>query len=528
MSRVRGSLVAAAVAALLLATAALYTSGLASAPPYIAADESHFAANAQRLAHDGTNLRGHRLPLFFHIVDPLASVDLMHAWYQPFLFYLTAINLRLQPLDEQSLRQPIALLGVANVLLMFFVARRLFRSRAIALLAAAMLAITPAHFLFSRMAADYLCPLPFVLGWLWLVLRYVDHRRPADLAGAALVLGCGLYTYISSWFVMPLLGMATLLVVRPPLRVAAMSAAAFVAPTALLWPLQSTLGVVVADIVGRYKLAAPGSASTTGLPQFDLTGRIALLWDYFNPSFLFFAGGSDLLMATSRAGVFLLPMAVLIAYGLYELARRRSPASTLLILGLLAAPLPIVIAMPEAPHSSTGRALTMLVFGVLIGTAGADAMWRRGTIAARGALLVLLIAMPLQFTAFRADYFGEYRERSWARFDPNATRDVMTTVIGLDQEARIPSVLLNDDGDDKAIRWLFYALKHGREDLFARTRYFRVDEDGALAGVAPGSLLIMHADDPRSARLLAAGCSKIATVLAVNGEPATEIFRRDR
>jgi len=231
-------------------------------------------------------------------------------------------------------------------------------------------------------------------------------------------------------------------------------------------------------------------------------------------------------MTTSRAGVFLLPMAVLMGWGLYELARRRSPESLLLLFGFLAAPLPIVIALPEAPHSSTGRALTMLVFGVLIACVGIESLWRRSTLARAGVVL-LVAAMPVQFMAFRTDYFADYQARSWARFDPNATRDVITSVMGLERQQAVPSIWLNDDGDDKSIRWLFYTLKHGRQDLWERSRYFRVDDAASLAAVPARGLLIMHANDPRSNRLLAAGCSKVATILAVDGQPATDIFRRD-
>jgi hypothetical protein len=326
---------------------------------------------------------------------------------------------------------------------------------------------------------------------------------------------------------MPLLAILTVMAVRPSRRALMSGAAALALPTLCLLPFQSTLGAVLGDLATRYQIAGPaGAGSATG--TFALTERVALLWDYFNPSFLFFAGGSDLLMATSRAGVFLLPMAVFIALGVYELCRHRSRQGLLLLGGFIAAPLPIVIALPEAPSSSTGRALIMLVFGVLIAIIGVEAWWRRSTIAVRAVVVLLVAAMPIQFIQFRADYFTNYVERSWMRFDPNATRDVVSTVMNLDRQQQAPSILLNDDGDNKSIRWRFYTLKHDREDLWARSRYFLVDDAAALAGVPLHSLLLMRGNDPRSATLMAAGCSKIATVPAVDGQPATDIFRRDR
>jgi 4-amino-4-deoxy-L-arabinose transferase-like glycosyltransferase len=518
------------VAVLVLATAAAYTCKLGSAPPYLAADETHFATHAGSLASSGTDLNGNRWPLFFRITDPLAAVDRMHVWYQPFLFYVLTLSFWVQPVSEWSLRVPVALIGVVNVLLMFLVGRRLFRSNVLGSLAAALLAMTPAHFLFSRIAADYLCPLPFVLGWLWLVVRFTESRRSLDLAAAAFVLGCGVYSYISAWFVMPLLAVLTAAAARPPRRDLLLAGTALVLPTLVLLPFQSTLAVVLSDVVSRYRLGSPGSTAgpSDGLANFALTERVALLWDYFNPSFLFFAGGNDLLMATSRAGVFLLPMVVLMAAGTYELARRWSGRGLLLLGGLVAAPLPIVIALPEAPSSSTGRMLVMLIFGVLVATVGIEAMWQRSTTAARTAVIVLLAAMPIQFVGFRADYFANYLERSWMRFDPNATRDVVTAVMALDRQEKAPLVVLQDDGDNKSIRWRFYTLRNGADDLWSRTRYFEVGDIASVESLPPRSLLLMRGNDPRSAALLAAGCSKVATVAALDGQPATDIFRRDR
>jgi hypothetical protein len=224
--------------------------------------------------------------------------------------------------------------------------------------------------------------------------------------------------------------------------------------------------------------------------------------------------------------VFLLPMAVFIAFGAYELIRRWSATSLLLLGGFIAAPLPIAIALPEAPGSSTGRALVMLVFGVLVGAAGVQAMWRLPGLAVRPVVVVLLALAPIQFMAFRSDYFANYLERSWMRFDPNATRSVVEAVITINDREEAPAILLNDDGDNKSIRWRYYTHKHRRADLWARTRYFQVDDAATVAALPPRSLVLMRANDPRSAALVAAGCSKVATITAVGGEPATDIFRR--
>ena len=74
------------------------------------------------------------------------------------------------PLTEQSMRLPTAVIGMLDILLIYGVARRLFRRSRSGHAGGALLALSPAHFIFSRQALDYICPLPFVLGWLWCLM----------------------------------------------------------------------------------------------------------------------------------------------------------------------------------------------------------------------------------------------------------------------------------------------------------------------------------------------------------------------
>src|SRR6185295_14542440 len=74
-----------------------------------------------------------------------------------------------------------------------------------------------------------------------------------------------------------------------------------------------------------------------------LAERLDVYWDYFNPSYLFFSGGSNPMFATRRAGVFLLAAAVLLPCGIWSIWRRNpSIARAVLLVGFFFAPVPII------------------------------------------------------------------------------------------------------------------------------------------------------------------------------------------
>lgn len=509
------------IAVALVGAAFLYTYGLDRGPAYIGGDEAHFVAHAQSIAQTGRDLNGTRWPLFVKITDLLVPNNSSRIWYQPVLFYLLALDFRYFQVSEWSARLPTTSIAVLDLWLVYLVANRLFRGRQYGLLAAAMLAMTPAHFIISRQALDYICPMPFMLGWLLCVLRYFEEPRPWNLIAAGFLLGVGAYSYISSWVVMPFLMLTTLFLARPPVSTGWRMIAAFAAPVFLVVPWIWRQPQMLLDTIGRYRL--PSSAARGD--GFNLTERITLLWDYFNPSFLFFAGGSNPTMATSRVGVFLIPMAVMLALGLFALLRGRTRSDLALLLVFLAAPVPIALAMPDAPTYSIARAFTLVPSGVLIAVAGCAQVFRSGPRWQRIGLFALLLALPIQFRLFLGDYFTDYQARSAPRIDPVATRDVMPQVIALDTAKHAPLILLNDDLDDKSVRWKFYAMKAQREDLWQRARDFNADRLDPTT-LPANSLLVMYANDPRITRLVQSqGCWREGEVRNLSGSPAAAILR---
>jgi len=520
------------IVAVLLATAILYFRSVGAVPVYIGGDEARFATAASSIAATGRDLAGHRLPLFFHLSDSLAGDQESTRWYQPLLFYLMAVAFRFVPVTEQSMRLPTAVIGVLDILLMYGVARRLFGDYRWATLAAALLALSPAHFIFSRQALDYICPLPFVLGWLWCVLAALETGNLWLSLASGILLGVGFYSYVASWATMPLLLLITWAAHYQsgdkPSRAGLAAAIGFAVPVlaaiAWLWFHPE----MWRDLALRYsgydsRRLSQVSGPTGVLNVANVVERVSVYWDYFNPAYLFFSGGSNLSTATRRAGVFLLPVSVFLACGLPALWRQRAATKTILIAGAAIAPLPATLI---GERYAIQRELIVLPFVVLISTFGAMFLWRHSTRAVRLAAVGLLLAMPAQFAAFYYDYFNDYRIRSAFSFDPANFRGVAEFLLSSQTSGEAPPMYLSEELDDVAARWRFYLAKHRREDLLQRTSLFTA-RDLDVSKVPAGSLIVLYANDPAVPALLGPEkCAVASVVTDIAGARSAVILRK--
>ncbi len=517
-----GLLVRAALAGVLLLASFLHLTALGRAPVYIGWDEARFAVQGYSIATTGRDLNGHATPLFFHNTDPLILNNSSDIWWQPLLIYLTAGVLRIVPFTEWSVRLPVAGLAILNVFLIYVAARRLFANPWYAVLAALMLALDPAHFLFGRQESDYFCPQTFALLWLWCLLRSVESESCWLPAATGIVLGVGLYSYISSWMVMPFYLAVTGVVLwlsGKPLRDHVALGAAFAVPLLPLVPWFWLHPGMLRDTFHGYGVA-------TGL---KLAERVELYWDYFNPSYLFFSGGSDPMWATRRAGVFLLAAAVLLPCGVWSIWRQGfSIARAVLLVGFFFAPVPIVAALPEAPRYATARELLVVPFGVLVCVAGVEWLIAKRRLAPAVVAALLVLSVPIQFVSFARDYFGDYQIRSFFRFDYLNVRDVAAYVVARDASARIPAVYLSDTlGTGKSVQWKFHLVKSRKPDLWARTKYFAVASFNPN-DIPSSSLLVVEANNPRLNDLLGPDrCSIVQVVRDVADTPAAAILRRN-
>jgi 4-amino-4-deoxy-L-arabinose transferase-like glycosyltransferase len=377
---------------LALGTAALYLPRLEDAPRYLVTDEVFSALTAHSVATTGRDPHGAFLPLYFQMDLPKGGRPM---WFQPILVYAMATVLQVAPLSEGAIRLPMAIAGVVNVVLIYLVGRQLFGRELLAIAAAVMLAVTPAHFMYSRYAMDFQAPLPFVLGWLLCLVTYVKMPSARLLFAAGVVLGAGIYSYIAAVALMPLYLLLTCIVLllrRERVSRYAILAAGFVLPVLLTIPVLLNHPTLLRDIAAHYQPdGAPATAGAadsfaTLFSSGSIADALALYARFWNPRFLFIDGPLRSTEATWLVGVFLLPLAGLLLIGVVRALRRPLvPVTLVLMAGLVTAPIPASFA---GQTEAIRRAVELIPFAVLIGIVGLEAFWATKASAVRSIAFV--------------------------------------------------------------------------------------------------------------------------------------------
>ena len=340
-----------------------------------------------------------RLPLFVH-VDA-------ERWLPPIPVYATAAVIRVAPTTSEPARRVAVAFGAMSVLLTFLLVGRSTSSSVIGLAAAFALLVTPSHMQYSRTAAiEGIWPLPFVLGWalgLTALTEQPSRRARWMLAAGTAALAASAYTQPSAALMVPMFaGVAAVMFLRSGrwrLRDGIPAATAFVVVLLPIAAWYVRFPATYPDTFGRWVLhpahlrnpiAWLEALSNWG----SLSSAAALFWGFFSPSHLFFTPD-----APGRCGVFLTPLALPIAAGLYE-ATRPVPASDVaarirpaVVASFLIGPLAAAL---FGHARSVDRALIVVPFGLVIAAWGALALWHRGDRVGRGLVLACAIAAGVQ------------------------------------------------------------------------------------------------------------------------------------
>jgi 4-amino-4-deoxy-L-arabinose transferase-like glycosyltransferase len=517
--RLRGRILVQAVAVTML-VAALYARDLALSPPHLLHDEIKFALQAKSVADTGRDLNGRLFPVYFQEAGFSVGRD-------PLCVYVTAAFLKALPLSDSAIRLPSAIVAAIGVGLVFVLGHVVFGNATMAWLTAGVMALTPTHFIHSRLALSVIYPVPFVVAWLLALAAYDASRRRRHAVACGAILGLGFYSYLGGALMMPVYLAMTVAVMasvgdRRGWTAALGGFAVLMLPLAL-W--QAIEPHRYANILSAYRLYDQAEMSPVDKIRELLSGanvlrRIDIYWDTFNPSRLFFIGESSLNISTRLVGTYLLPMASFLVIGIHEILRhQRSPFTVVLLAGLLTAPLPGVLMQDVEIR----RWLVVIPFATMVAAMGIRRLFDGGAWQ-RAVCFLLLVAMGWQFAGFARDYFGPYRERATFWFGGNIRGALEDVLRELESRPETP-VYLSTEIPYVDAYWRFYTSVHDQPTVLARTTYVAL-HSGSLPSAPAGSLLVAPATDPALLPLLtSAGWRSLRTIADIDGKPSFTIYK---
>ncbi len=324
---------------------------LGTNPPALFRDEAEKGYTAWSLARTGgyTELDFtvtpprpvfHHFPLFIQTPGSLTSA-IYHYADAPFVGLLG--------LSEWTIRLPAALAGIATVWLCYLLALALCEDRRIAVLAAALLAVSPWHVLFSRWAAQGIFVPLFLTAGFWLLWHRGRRQRERHLwrewLPGALLLALAAYAYAPARLTVPLLALVWAACRWGDLKRFRQPAAAAGGLFGIL-----ALALIVFQLTtGSERLGYVTVAEGGGLGRWALT-ILRNYFSHFTPAYLFMDGDQQLRHSLPGFGIMLhIEMPFFLAGVLLALVRRRS-RDWFLIAWLLIAPLPAALTR-DCPHA---------------------------------------------------------------------------------------------------------------------------------------------------------------------------------
>ena len=159
---------------------------LGEVPPSPDWDEAALGYNAYSLLKTGKDEYGTRWPLTLRSYDD----------YKPPLYaYLTIPSIKLFGLSTFAVRVPAAVIGTLGVLGTYFLTRALTNNISLSFIAMFLLAISPWHIQFSRIAFEANIGVTLNIWGIYFLLKSLQNGRWMPLAAG--ILGFGFYSYHS-------------------------------------------------------------------------------------------------------------------------------------------------------------------------------------------------------------------------------------------------------------------------------------------------------------------------------------------
>jgi 4-amino-4-deoxy-L-arabinose transferase-like glycosyltransferase len=361
-------------------------------PPGFYVDEAAIGVDAASLAATGHDLHGVAHPAIFEALED---------WKHPIYTYVAVPCVRALGPTKLAVRLPAAILGTLTVIVLALLALELGTTDVVALLAALLLAITPWHIQYSRMAWEAVS-----LGFtavLALTLYFRARRKGGAarfaLAGAAF--GLVLYSYTPAKLLLPafMAGLVAIEVrdrrwVRMVSDRVQKQAASAPTPLVLLVPVEPPVPrtavrgkdalafavllalvatpMVVAQVQHFHEIQVRFNALSVLNEEHPFKAAFDSYTAHLQPRFLFWSGDANARQGWAGWGELLLATAPFVVVGLARVFMRRNAEDLILVAWFFIYPLGAALTSEGIPHASRsflGVPLFCLLAAIGVGAA---------------------------------------------------------------------------------------------------------------------------------------------------------------
>ncbi len=432
---------------------------LSSLPVSLFGDEIDVGYHAWSLFTTGRDYLGNFLPTYIHSLSE---------WRAPLLMYLTAPFVGLLGPSAFSVRLPVALMGIINLVLIYYLGKKLF-SQKVGLFASFFLAVTPWHIHYSRAAFEVTLLTSLVLTG---TLLYLSNKY----FWSAVFFALTFYAYSVANLFVPLL-IVLLLFLYPPekFRPTGASLAKALAAIVLLLPIGYHLTFGAA--AGRFNLISIGSDKKIiedvilqRTAPWSIGDKLEPLfhnkvWAYsaafgksyltaFSTEFLFTNGDPNFRQSVSRFGELLWVTTPFLVLGLAHAIRKKDAAHRFILGWLLLAPLGSSLTVGGGNHAT--RLFVMLVPLILLTTIGLVEGWdflAKRKLLRNSLAAIFFVLVFVNLVGYRHRYENHYRFES-ARVWSYGYEPIFSQLKALNEgEGR---VFINNTYDPALLRFAFY------------------------------------------------------------------------
>ncbi len=353
-------------------------------PPSLYSDETDFGYNAYSLLKTGHDEYGVRLP---------TSLRSFGDWKSPLPSYIIIPSIYVLGLSEYALRLPAVLLGIASVILTYYITKELLKeqekSEKVALLSAFFIAISPWHILQSRAV------LPMIPGNFLLLMGIyfflLARKSTTYLAISAIFFALTLYDYLSFFIVTPLILLLSFLYSKKQIRLQSkISIIAALIALVLLLPLFSASLKEPNILFGRAKNLSVFSDPGIIARQWELANQDHNAWvtrlfhnkyelyagsitskflSHLNPNYLFLTGDKSPPFQIPNMGILYIIDFFFLLIGLFCCFKQKIKIKNLLLAWYFISLIPAALTFQTPASNRSFNAITPLIILLAIGLA---------------------------------------------------------------------------------------------------------------------------------------------------------------